>query len=152
MTPHPDFADRDVPGQVALGPYRMAMLTAADVDEDFAAVTRSVPVLRGLFGGDWPEGLTLADDLTDLHWHHREFTARRSFAWIIRDADVRYMGCAYLYPEIGARGAGHTPYWFAEMPDRLAHLAAFGPLYRDWLGALLPPGYALRLSHNGPQG
>ncbi len=152
MNPHPDFAGRDVPATLGLGPYHLTMLTGADVDEDFAAVMGSAAVLRGVFGTVWPDRLTRDDNLTDLHWHHREFTARRSFAWIIRDAAGVYLGCAYFYPDIATTGRGEAVFWFTDTPDRLAHIDAFGPLYRHWWGQLLPQGYDLRLSHNGVPG
>ncbi|WP_300034290.1 hypothetical protein [uncultured Roseobacter sp.] len=85
MKPHPDFEAIDIPMTLTLGAYQLDILTSADVEVDFDAVTRSKSVLKGLFGPAWPEGLTFEDNLTDLHWHHREFTAKRSFAWVIRD-------------------------------------------------------------------
>lgn len=134
---------------LTLGPYHLAILTGADVEMDFEAVTRSSAVLQGLFGPKWPEGLTLEDNLTDLHWHHREFTAKRSFAWVIRDAAGVYLGCAYLFPAIGTRGEGEAAYWMADTPERLAQLESFGLLYAAWLGNLLPPTYTLSFKHNG---
>lgn len=148
MTPHPDFEALDVPASAILGAYHLGILTGLDVEEDFEAVTRSKSVLKGIFGAAWPEGLTLEDNLTDLHWHHREFTAKRSFAWIIRDVAGLYLGCAYLFPDIGARGTGEAAYWMVDAPERLTHLAAFGPLYEGWLAELLPPSYALRFISN----
>lgn len=149
MTPHPDFETLQVPMSLTLGAYHLDILTGADVEADFEAVTRSSSVLQGLFGPTWPKGLTLEDNLTDLHWHHREFTAGRSFAWVIRDASGVYLGCAYLFPAIGTRGAGEAVYWMADTPERLAHLAEFGPLYEAWLTDLMPLPYALSLKHNG---
>lgn len=148
MTPHPDFAAVEFPLSLTLGAYQLEVLTGADVVEDFEAVTRSASVLKGLFGPEWPEGLTLEDNLTDLHWHHREFTSKRSFAWIIRDGAGTYLGCAYLFPDIGALGSGEAAYWMAASPDRLAHLDSFGPLYEAWLKSNLPPQYDLRLNSN----
>lgn len=148
MTPHPDFEALDVPQTVTLGAFHLDMLTGADVDEDFAAVTRSQSVLQGIFGPTWPEGLTLESNLTDLHWHHREFTAKRSFAWIIRDRAATYIGCAYLFPEIGTTGSANAAYWMADAPERLAHLESFGPLYGTWLKELLPPQYQLTFTNN----
>lgn len=133
---------------MTLGTYHLDVLTGADVEEDFNAVTRSKSVLQGLFGPKWPEGLTLEDNLTDLHWHHREFTAKRSFAWIIRDAAGLYLGCAYLFPTIGERGQAEAAYWMTDTPDRLGNIAAFGPLYAEWLKELLPASYALSLINN----
>ncbi len=149
MKPHPDFEVLDMPKAMTLGTYHLGMLTGANVEEDFDAVIQSTPVLQGLFGDAWPEGLTLEENLTDLHWHHREFTSKRSFAWIIRDTAGTYLGCAYLYPAIGKRGAGDAVYWMTDTPDRLAHLATFGTLYEDWLKGLLSPSYALDVTNNG---
>lgn len=148
MTPHPDFEALDVPMSFTLGGYQLDVLTAADLDVDYDAVMRSKGVLQGLFGPDWPEGLTKEYDLTDLHWHHREFTAKRSFAWVIRDGAGLYLGCAYLFPDMATRGVGEAPFWFVDAPDRQAHLAAFGALYETWLSALLPEGYQITLRSN----
>lgn len=149
MTPHPDFAALELPVAQRLGGFHLEMLTAADLAEDFAAVTGARAVLHGLFGDSWPDGLTLEDNLTDLHWHHREFTAKRSFAWIIRDDTGAYLGCAYLFPAIGARGRGEAVFWMTDTPDRRALLEAFGALYQSWLGQVLPQPYTLTLRHNG---
>lgn len=148
MTPHPDFEALEVPPSFTLGEYHLDILTAADLEADFEAVTRSEGVLRGLFGPNWPAGLTLEDNATDLHWHHREFTTKRSFAWVIRAPDTEYAGCAYLFPAMGARGAAEAAYWMAEGCSRLSHLAAFTPLYEDWVTALLPRGFAITFRNN----
>ena len=149
MTPHPDFAGLDVPQIVHLGGFELAILTADDLEEDYGAIMSSAPVLKGLFGPDWPTGWPISEDETDLHWHHREFTAKRSFAWVIRREDSGYVGCAYLFPDIATTGAGEAVYWMIDTPDRMAHLDAFGPLYVEWLKALLPEGYALTVRRNG---
>lgn len=152
MTPHPDFANRDIPQHLDLGPYRLSILTGKDIDADYAAVTASAAVLCGMFAVGWPDDLTRDDDLTDLHWHHREFTARRSFAWIIRDGEGLYLGCAYLFPDIAARGRGEAPFWFTDTPHRQAQIAAFAPLYERWLHGVLPQGYDLRMKSNAALG
>ena len=103
MKPHPDFAGIDLPRECDLGGFRLTPLSPDHVEEDYAAVMSSADVLRGLFD-DWPDGLTLEDDLIDLAWHEREFTTRRSFAWIIRDGEGSYLGCAYVFPAPGERG------------------------------------------------
>ncbi len=149
MTPHPDFASLDIPQALAFGRFRMEMLTAEDLAEDYAAVMSSVPVLQGVFDAVWPEGLTLAANETDLHWHHREFTARRSFAWAIRTEAEGYVGCAYLFADIGTTGAGEAVYWMIDTPERLDRLEDFGAMYVAWLNTVLPPGYDLRVVTNG---
>ena len=118
-------------------------LAPAVVEEDFAAVTGSESVLVGLFGDDWPKGLTLEENAVDMGWHDREFTARRSFAWVIRDAAGTYLGCAYLYPDIGKTGSGEVVTWMCDTPDRLEQMALFNSAFRDWLAPFLPTGYTL---------
>lgn len=148
MGPHPDFETTDLPRTASLGDFRLTPLSVGQVDEDLAAVTGSAAVLKGLFGGDWPEGLTRDDNLIDMGWHEREFTARRSFAWIVRDAGGTYLGCAYLYPDIGSRGSGEVVTWMCDTPERLTRLAAFNDAFRDWLAPYLPANYKLRWTSN----
>lgn len=148
MTPHPDFETLEFPTSFPLGAFQMDILTVDDLDEDFREVTRSADVLRGLFGPTWPDGLTRSYNATDLHWHHREFTAKRSFAWVIRDAETTYLGCAYFSPDMGKRGSGLATYWIVDRPDRRALLAEFGPLYTGWLTRKLPSDYKLRVQSN----
>ena len=142
MQPHPDFADKAPPRSADLGAFRLTPLAPDAAEEDFAAVTRSAPVLRGLFGGNWPDGLTLAENRIDLAWHEREFTLSRSFSWILRDASGGYLGCAYVFPDPGARGRGLVFLWLAHSPDRLENLHRFQPLLADWLAPWLPVGGA----------
>jgi hypothetical protein len=140
MQPHPDFAGRIPPRSADLVLFRLAPLAPDAAEEDFAVVTRSAPVLRGFFGNDWPDGLTLTDNRIDLAWHEREFTTGRSFAWILRDPTEAYLGCAYVFPEPGERLRGHIYLWLAETPGRLTMLALFQPPLAAWLQPWLPQG------------
>ena len=146
MDPHPDFAAVDLPRECDLPPFRLTRLSMAEIDEDYAAVMRSAPVLQGLWG-DWPKGLTREDDLIDLAWHDREFTLRRSFSWVVRDNEGTYVGCAYLFPEPGARGRAEVVTWLCDTPDRKARLDALRAVLADWFGNILPPGIALRWTY-----
>ena len=119
MKPHPDFATTDFPRSFPLGDHHLTPLVHANVDEDFAAVMATAP-LFGDFFGDWPNGLTREDNLIDLAWHDREFTTKRSFSWIIRDAENAYVGCFYIFPEIGMRGKATAALWLCDIPDRHA--------------------------------
>jgi hypothetical protein len=149
MGPHPDFAESDLPRHATLLDFRLTPLSGAEVDEDFAAIKRSQAVLKGLFGDDsWPTDITHTANLTDLHWHDREFTARRSFSWIIRDEAMAYIGCAYLLPTIGERGTGEIVTWLCDMPERVERLAAFNAAFEAWLAPYLPPGYAVSWTSN----
>jgi hypothetical protein len=154
MQPHPDLAGRMPPRSADLGLFRLTPLDPAAADEDFAVVTRSAPVLRGFFGGDWPDGLTLAENRIDLAWHEREFTTCRSLSWILRDAAGTYLGCAYVFPRLGERLRGDIYLWLADHPERRARLAAFQPLLAEWLTPWLPPGgqYDWHVNDKGLQG
>lgn len=112
MTPHPAFADRPPKDAVALGAFRLRMLRLADLDADMAVIAESAADLRGVMGGDWPDGLTREEDAIDLAWHEREFTARRSFAFVIGDAARDYLGCAYVTPVIGTTERVEIRFWF----------------------------------------
>ena len=143
MRPHPDFADVDLPRSVAVGRFRLAPLSMAEVDEDFEAVTASASVLKGVFG-DWPEGLTREENLIDLAWHDREFTLRRSFSWIARDDLGHYLGCAYLFPDPGMRKQAEVATWIRDMPDRAAIHQDFVCALKAWFETVLPADIALR--------
>lgn len=144
MDPHPDFADSDVPRRAEFGGFVLAPLTPAETEEDFHAVIESTAVLTGLFNSDWPKGLTLEDNRIDLSWHDREFRAKRSFAWIIRDQNGAYLGCAYLYPDIGKCGSGAAVTWMREMPGWSETLLRFNADFRSWIAEYLPAHYDLR--------
>lgn len=116
MGPHPDFAESALPRSADLSSFLLTPLSPEQTEEDFEVVMSSAAVLNVF--GDWPAGLTLEANRIDLAWHEREFTARRSFAWIVRSMDGAYLGCVYLYPEMGARGAAEVVSWIRDMPGR----------------------------------
>lgn len=145
MKPHPDFAGIDLPRVWDLGGFRLTPLSPDHVEEDYEAVMSSADVLRGLFG-DWPDGLTLEDDLVDLAWHEREFTTRRSFAWIIRDGEGSYLGCAYVFPAQGERGRADVVTWIRDTPERLSTQDRFNAFFREWLAETMPPDISLSWS------
>lgn len=142
MHPHPDFAQLSLPRDFPLGDVRLTPLSPDQVDEDLDAVQATAHLMEGIFG-DWPDGLTRAANLIDLAWHDREFTARRSFAWIVRDADDTYIGCFYLYPEIGARGQVTAILWLCDIADRTATARKIKAALTDWLATHMPPDLAL---------
>ncbi|MEO1548999.1 MAG: hypothetical protein AAFR93_01040 [Pseudomonadota bacterium] len=148
MHAHPDFADSALPKQAHLAGFTLTPLSSPYAQEDFDVVMASAPVLKGLFGNSWPEGLTLEANRVDLAWHEREFDARRSFAWIIRGEDGGYQGCAYLYPELGQRGVGEIAIWFAEAPGAKDAITRFKAAWVAWLRPYLPQGYVLKTVTN----
>ncbi|MEM1232845.1 MAG: hypothetical protein AAGH70_01835 [Pseudomonadota bacterium] len=93
--------------------------------------------------GDWPDGLTLADNAIDLAWHEREFTVKRSFSWILRDEDGGYLGCFYIYPAIGARGSAKVVLWIRKRADREALAHTLKAELEAWTSTTLPDGIVL---------
>ena len=96
------FVDRDyaIPEQLQTSDFRLRMLTVNDVVKDFDAVMSSAEQLKSVWPNtEWPEGLTLEQNLIDLGWHQKEFQRRRSFAYTVVTLDeTRVIGCVYIYP------------------------------------------------------
>lgn len=136
MRGHPDFSPNPLPRSAELPGFDLTPLGPAQVEEDFAAVTGAAHVLTGLFG-TWPEGLMLEENLWDMGWHDREFGAERSFAWIVRNKDGTYIGCAYLFPEMGRRGATNGYTWLIDLPDRHALMDRVQAEMTAWVAGLV---------------
>lgn len=142
MDPHPDFTAIKLSRDMPLGAFRLTPLSPEFVDEDLNAVLSTAPLLAGIFG-TWPEGLTRDANLIDLAWHEREFTARRSFSWIIRDGAGAYAGCFYLFPELGTRGKGKAALWLCDIPNRTKTAQDLKDALGAWLETVLPDDYDL---------
>jgi hypothetical protein len=92
----PEF---EVPETLETERFRLRMLTVNDVVKDFDAVTTSKAHLQTVWGGEWPDGLTLEQNLIDLGWHQKEFQRRRSFAYtVVTPDESRVVGCVYINP------------------------------------------------------
>ncbi len=142
MEPHPDLADLDIPRRLKVGDFQLTPLSPEHTKEDFEAVTASASDLNGFFGS-WPAGLTLESNRIDLAWHEREFTARRSFSWILRDDKDAYIGCFYIFPDIGATGKATAALWIKTMENRGAIARAIVPELQTWCASVLPESITL---------
>lgn len=111
-------------------------LTIHDVIRDFDAVMTSAAHLRGLMEPDsaWPEGLTLEENLIDLAWHQREFTARHSFAYTVVTPDGAVcLGCCYINPPADP-GYDADAFWWARQSLLAAGLELrLGSTFKAWL-------------------
>ncbi len=96
------FVDRDfvVPQQLEADEFTLRMLTVNDVVKDFDAVVSSAEHLKAIWpDSNWPDGLTLEQNLIDLGWHQKEFQRRRSFAYtVVTPDETRVIGCVYIVP------------------------------------------------------
>ena len=92
--------DFQVPAGLETPEFRLRMLTVHDLIRDFDAVMSSVLHLKFVWPhANWPESLTLEQNLVDLGWHQKEFQNRSSFAYAVMDlADNRELGCVYVNP------------------------------------------------------
>ena len=93
----------EVPTVLVNGKFRLRMLTINDLVKDYDAIMSSVEHLQKTYsaisGSDWPDGLTLEENLVDLGWHQREFTLRYSFAYTVMSPDESLcLGCVYINP------------------------------------------------------
>ena len=91
-----------VPQALETDEFRLRMLTVNDVVKDYDAVMSSAKFLKGIWpGSQWPDGLTLEQNLIDLGWHQKEFQRRRSFAYTVITLDeTRVIGCVYIDPTL----------------------------------------------------
>ena len=95
--------DFNVPTGLVAHRFLLRMLTIHDLVKDYDAVISSKDHLKNTFsrisGSDWPNGLTLEENLIDLGWHQREFTLRYSFAYtVISPDELSCLGCVYINP------------------------------------------------------
>ena len=96
------FVDSEfvVPEQLETDEFRLRTLTVNDVVQDFDAVMSSAEQLKPIWpDSEWPDGLTLEQNLIDLGWHQKDFQLRRSFTYtVVTPDETRVVGCVYIYP------------------------------------------------------
>lgn len=112
-------SDFHAPATLETDEFRLRMLTVNDVVKDFDAVMSSVEHCKTIWGGKWPEGLTLEQNLIDLGWHQKEFQMRRSFTYtVVTPDESMVLGCVYLLPTRKAGFDAEVYLWI-----RQSHLA-----------------------------
>ena len=87
--------DFEVPATLETNEYRLRMLSINDVDMDYEAVMSSVNHLSQVWpDSNWPESLTLEQNLIDLAWHQKEFQRRTCFGYtMVTLNEKKMMGC-----------------------------------------------------------
>lgn len=128
-----------VPPQLETDEFRLRMLTVNDVVKDYDAVMSSVEHCKTIWGGKWPEGLTLEQNLIDLGWHQKEFQTRRSFAYtVVQPNESRVLGCVYVEPTRKRDYDAEVYLWARQselatgLEDRLYSAV------REWVASLWP--------------
>ncbi len=91
-----------IPKRIKSTSFVAEVLSAKHAEEDLMHVLENEKLIKCTRGnaGSWPnpKTLTLEENRIDLSWHQREFENGSSFAYLMRDKDGVYVGCAYLYP------------------------------------------------------
>ena len=137
-------ADFAVPGGLtAAAEFRLEPLGPQHNAPDYAAWTASIDHIRatpGFAGSSWPHEMSLAENLSDLERHARDFAQRRGFTYTVLSVGTgEVIGCVYIYPPRGEdRGRDSAGGWHAVVRSWVrADQAALDPaLYhavRAWL-------------------
>jgi hypothetical protein len=133
-------ADFKVPETLDTKEFRLRMLTVGDVVKDYDAVMTSVDHLKTIWpDSDWPEGLTLEQNLIDLGWHQKEFQTRRSFAYtVVTPSESMVVGCVYINPT-RKRGYDAVVYLWARQSELTGGLEArLDAAVKEWIGKEWP--------------
>jgi hypothetical protein len=121
------------PRSFSLGEFHFSVLGPDCADEDFRAVISSEAHLTGLFGSDWPSGLTWDKNLADLQRHAREFDENFAFAWVVRNPTGGYLGCVYLRPEGLERLARTVFLWLQVSESSVERVADLVQRLKGWM-------------------
>lgn len=128
-----------VPEKLETSEFRLRMLTVNDVVKDYDAVMTSAEHCQTIWGGRWPDGLTLEQNLIDLGWHQKEFQTRRSFAYtVVRLDETQVLGCVYILPS-RKQGCEAEVFLWARRSELAGGLE--GRLYaavKDWVDGTWP--------------
>jgi hypothetical protein len=129
--------DFQVPEALTTERVHLRMLTIHDVVKDYDAVMSSVSHLQSIWPhGNWPEGLTLEQNLIDLGWHQKEFQRRSSFAYTVLSLDgSRVLGCVYISPTPKRGYDAELIYWARESEQASGLEAHLHAALKDWLTA-----------------
>ncbi len=143
-------ADFVVPAGLETAEFRLRMLSAADVDNDYAAVMESADLLHAIFGRDWPTAdFTRAENLRDLTEHEEGFLKREEFTYTVTSLDeTTCLGCVYIYPPRGHPTDARVYMWVRQSAyDRGLDPVLFSTV-KAWIaerwpfGSVLYPGRA----------
>ena len=134
------MANLDVPKSpprtFALGGFHFSVLGPECAEEDFAAITSSEAHLFGVFGSEWPKGMTWEKNVEDLERHAREFDEDSAFAWVIRNSAGDYLGCLYLRPQDTTRASGEVYLWLQASETSPARVSDLTVRVKDWMAGL----------------
>ena len=126
----------NVPWTLKTEKYILIPLTINNLIKDHDAVMASVKHLKGLTGEtyDWPESLTIEENLSDLCWHQRKFTLRHSFPYSDMSLEKELcLGCCYIYPLIRSQYDAQAFYWMRQEWLETGLENKLGADFKTWL-------------------
>jgi hypothetical protein len=91
----------EVPPRYEAGGFRLEPLGPEHNERDHEAWMSSIEHIHGTPGmesWEWPQPMTLAENLADMEMHAGEFVERSSFTYSILAGD-EVIGCVYIYPD-----------------------------------------------------
>ena len=149
-------ADFAVPGGLAAAEFRLEPLGPQHNEADYAAWTASTDHIRatpGFAGSSWPHEMSLAENLSDLERHARDFASRAGFTYtVLAPGADDVLGCVYIYPSRDERHDALVRSWVradvAEL-DAPLHAAVRRWLTEDWPFAAVD--YAGRSDQGAPK-
>jgi hypothetical protein len=118
----------------AVGIFRLEPLGAEHNDRDYAAWMSSIEYIRSLPGfpdGRWPREMSLAENLSDLERHAKDFAECRGFTYTVLDSNQAVVGCLYIYPANDGVHDTRVQSWLRE--SETGHDEAFRLAVAEWL-------------------
>lgn len=129
--PRFDFAP---PPPLATDGFHLEVLGPQHNERDYEAWTTSMDHIHatpGFADYPWPHAMTLAENLSDMEMHAREYTEQTGYTYSILDGEA-VIGCVYVYPpEEGSDGDARVRSWVRASHARLD--APVRATLRAWL-------------------
>lgn len=120
--------------------FRLEPLGPQHNEADHRAWTSSIEHIRATPGfpdGRWPplDGLTLAENLSDLRRHADDFKRRAGFTYTVLDPEDDVVGCLYIYPSRSDPQVAEVQSWVTARRaqlDPVLHETVASWLSADW--------------------
>ncbi len=95
-------SDFEPPLELEAELFRLEPLGPQHNERDHAAWSSSIDHIRASPGygpdSNWPQPMSLDENLADLERHARDFVERKGFTYTVLDPADDVIGCVYVYP------------------------------------------------------
>lgn len=135
------LADLEPPAGLDHPQFRLRPLGPEHNEQDYAAWTSSMEHIRstpGWSARQWPQPMTLEENLADLVQHAQDFANGSGFTYTVlaeRDGSERVIGCVYIYPSTDDQYDAAVRSWVSAADadlDAVLYRAVSNWLQRDW--------------------